>query len=72
MAQGALPRIAAVPAASAWGSELTAAIHRRMPHQRGPSHSVGFGSGVDGAVLASVHAWSGHPEVCEVLTTPLQ
>ena len=41
MAQGALPRIAAVPAASVWGSELTAAVHRRMPHQRGPSHSVG-------------------------------
>ena len=41
MAQGALPRIAAVPAASVWGSELTVAVHRRMPHQRGPSHSVG-------------------------------
>lgn len=61
-----------VPVASAWGSELTGAVHRRMPHQLGPSHSVGVSSGVGGAVLAGVHAWSGHPRVCEVPTTPLQ
>lgn len=44
-----------VPVASAWGSELTGAVHRRIPHQLGPSHFVGVSSGVGGAVLAGVH-----------------